>query len=117
MSESRSITDINSLQLEDDDLVIDPNADPDTRQVPPEGKYIVKLGINEGNGSAYTSGVDKRGRSYVMLNLVGTIVADGSPFNNMKVFDSRSTLVLDSSGTCGLMAIPRALGLKVPARS
>jgi hypothetical protein len=114
---SKPIIDLDTLQLEDEELDLDVMADPDARTVPPEGKYVVKLGFNASNGSSFTQGKDRRGRSFIMANLMATIIADGKPWNNCRIFDSRSTLVLDSSGTCGLMAIPRALKVKVPAKT
>ncbi len=108
---------LDNLKLDDDELLIDPNMDPDARPVPPEGRYVMKLAVNEANGSGVTEGKDRRGRSFLMVQLVGTIVADGKPANGLRIFDSRSTLVLDSSGTCGLAAIPRALKIKIPART
>ena len=76
---SKPVIDIDSLNLDDNELMIDPSADPDVRMVPPEGKYLVKLALNKSNGSGVTQGKDRRGRSYLMVQLLGTIVAEGKP--------------------------------------
>lgn len=109
--------DLNDLALEDEALQLDPDADAfQGPPPPPDGVHLVKLSLFRRNGeSPFQAGRDRRGRPYIMAAVVGTLVAEGKPWNNQKVFDRVSTVIFQSSGTCRMAGALKALGISVPA--
>lgn len=116
MSDLKAV-DLNDLALEDEALLLDPDADAfQGPPPPPDGIHLVKLALFRRNGeSPFQAGKDKHGRPYIMASVVGTLIAEGRSWNNQKVFDRVSTVILGTSGTCRMAGVLKALGIPVPA--
>ena len=67
--------------------------------------HLVKLALFRRNGnSPFEAGKDKRGRPFIMAQVVGTLIAEGRPWNNTKVFDRVSTVVSKETAPAGWRA-------------
>jgi len=112
--------DINDMSLVDEEPIeIDPEADAfATPTPPPDGTHIVKLKLfRQGSGdSGFTIAKDKNGNEYIQARLESRVVAEGTKYNNMPVFDRVNTIVLQSTSTCSMAGVLKALRVAVPSR-
>lgn len=113
LKEKAKPVDINDLQLADEQVDIDGDADAFAGPPPPDdGDHLVKLSVGK---RAVTSGKDKRGRVFYMVDTNAKIVA--GDFENRILFDNVSTMVMDSSGTSRMAGVLKALGQPVGGRT
>lgn len=104
--------DINDLQLADEQ--VDVNADADAFSGPPppdDGDHLVKLSLGR---KKVQQGKDKQGRVYYMVDVQGKIL--GGKFENRVTFDMVSTMVMQGSGTSRMVGVLKALGEPVSSR-
>lgn len=104
--------DINDLQLADEQ--VDVNADADAFAGPPppdDGDHLVKLSIGR---DKVQQGKDKNGRPYYMVHVQGKVIA--GPFENRVLFDRVSTMVMQGSGTSRMVGVMKQLGESVGGR-
>lgn len=104
--------DINDLQLADEQVDVNAEADAFAGPPPPsDGDHRVKLSL--GNRKV-TSGKDRMGRTYYMVH-TQLKVGPGDPFENRVMFDNVSTMVMQS-GTSKMIGVLKALGEQVGSR-
>jgi hypothetical protein len=104
--------DLNDLQLADEQ--VDMNADADAFAGPPpplDGDYRAKLSIGKRGA---IQGKDKNKALFYMVHTQAKIIA--GDFENRVVFDNPSTMVMQSSGTSRIGGIMKALGEPVGGR-
>ena len=112
--EERKLTqvDINSLDLADDELSINTEADAFAGPPPPDdGDHLVKLSLGD---RKVQMGKGKQGQTYFMAHVVAKLIT--GPFENRVVFDNASTMIMQGSGTCRAAGILKAIGETVPSR-
>src|SRR4029077_18153767 len=113
LKEKAKPVDINDLQLADEQVDINGDADAFAGPPPPpDADYTVKLKVGK---RAVTGGKDKKGRPFYMVDTNATIIV--GPFENRILFDNASTMVMDSSGTSRMAGILKALGEPVGGRT
>lgn len=104
--------------LAEDEAMEDFNPDADAFSgfpPPPDGVHVVKLRLNKNNSpSGLVAGKDRNGRGFVIADLEAEIVAEGEPQHGQRFFDSASTMVFQSTGTCKIAGILHELGVEVP---
>lgn len=112
--------DLNEISLVDEEPIeIDPEADAfATPAPPPDGTHLVKLKLfRQGSGdSGFTIAKDKNDNEYIQARLEARIVAEGQKYDNAPVFDRVNTIIMQSTGTCSMAGVLRALKVPVPSR-
>jgi hypothetical protein len=110
--------DLNELQLEEEPLELNPEADPSTPPPPPpDGIHLAKLKVfRQGSESGWTRAKDKNGNDYIGVRLELRIVAPGEPYDDRPVFDRVNTIVMQGTGTASIMGPLRALKVPVPTK-
>lgn len=103
--------DINSLDLADEELHLDPNADAFGFAAPPSEKgnpYRAKLSKS---GSWKKATAKKTKAEYYTVGITAQIISDDPKLNDRKIPDmpEPSTLVMDSTGTCRIQGIVQEL--------
>jgi len=112
LKEKAKPVDINDLQLADEQVDINADADAFAGPPPPlDGDYLVKLSVGK---RAVSGGKDKRGRPFYMVDTNAKIIT--GPFENRILFDNVSTMVMDSSSTSRMAGVLKALGEVVSGR-
>lgn len=104
--------DINNLELVDEQ--VDVNADADAFAGPPppdDGDHLVKLSLGR---DKVQQGKDKQGRVYYMVHVQAKVL--NGPFENRVLFDRVSTMVMQGSGTSRMVGVLKALGEPVGNR-
>jgi hypothetical protein len=107
--------DINDLSLANEEVEVNSEADAFAGPPPPDdGDHRAKLKLGQ---RKVTAGKTKQGLPYFMVHIEATLNEPGQRFDGAKVFDSASSMVMQSSGTCRIAGILRQ-GLKetVPSR-
>jgi hypothetical protein len=113
LREKAKEVDINDLQLADEQVTIDGDADAFAGPPPPpDGDHRAKLSVGK---RKVTGGKDKRGRPFYMVDSNAKIIA--GDFENRILFDNVSTMVMDSSGTSRMAGVLKALGEQVGGRT
>lgn len=105
--------DINDLSLADEELSV--NADADAFQGPPppdDGDHRVKLRLGD---RKVQMGKSKDGRNYFMVHIDAEVL--DPEFEGRRVFDNASSLIMQSSGTCRIAGVLKAIGETVPSRT
>lgn len=101
--------------LPDDEITLDPDADAFSGPPPvPDGTHLASLGLGQ---RGFQQGTTDEGINYVMAHIEARVIAEGEPFNNFPVFDTASTMVMESTGTSRIAGILGALSVKVPSRT
>lgn len=105
--------DINDLQLVDEQVDINPEADAFAGPPPPDdGDHVVKLSLGP---RKVQQGKDKQGRVYYMTHVQGK-VQPGDKFEGRVTFHNPSTMVMQGTGTSAVVGVLKALGEPVSAR-
>lgn len=105
--------DINDLQLADEQVDVNPEADAFAGPPPPDdGDHLVKLSLGR---KKVQQGKDRGGRTYYMVDTTGKI-QPGDKFEGRLTFDLVSTMVMQGSGTSKMVGVLKALGETVSAR-
>jgi hypothetical protein len=105
--------DINSLDLADEEISVNSDADAFAGPPPPDdGDHLVKLSLGD---RKVQMGKGKNGQTYFMAHVVAKLVT--GPFENRVVFDNASTMIMQGSGTCRAAGVLKALGETVPPRT
>jgi len=113
LKEKAKPVDINDLQLADEQVDIDGDADAFAGPPPPhDGDHRVKLSVGK---RAVSGGKDKRGRPFYMVDTNAKIIV--GDFEGRILFDNVSTMVMDSSGTSRMAGVLKALGEPVGGRT
>ncbi len=100
--------------LPDDEINLNPEGDAFAGPAPvPDGEHIAFLTLGQ---RGFQQGTTEQGVNYVMAHIEARVIAEGEKFNNFPVFDTASTLVMESSGTSRMAGVLGALGVKVPSR-
>lgn len=103
--------DINDLQLADEQVDVNAEADAFAGPPPPDdGDHVGKLSIGRDKTQ---QGKDKGGRVYYMVHVQGKI--GPGPFENRVLFDRVSTMVMQS-GTSRMVGVLKVLGEQIPGR-
>lgn len=113
LREKAKPVDLNDLQLADEQ--VDLNADADAFAGPPppnDGDHLAKLSMGK---RAVTGGKDKRGRPFYIVDTNAKLIAGA--FDGRILFDNVSTIVMDSSGTSRMAGVLKALGHQVGGRT
>ena len=110
--------DINNLGLATEEMDIDTDADPFAfPPPPPDETYQAKL-IPSGKWTAYPKKDDPDTLGYLATSIEARLIDEGQPWDNNPVFDNFvSTMIMQSSGTCRIAGILKAVGVPVPART
>jgi hypothetical protein len=120
MSESQKAKsiDLMDLELEEEPMDLDPDADAFAGPPPPpDGIHLAKIKLfKQGSDSGLTSGTAKNGKDFNMARVELRIIAPGQKYDNSPVFDRVSTLIMDSTGTCAIAGVLKALKVSVPSR-
>src|SRR5258708_2518726 len=108
--------DINDLGLVGAEVTVNTEGDPFVQPPPPpDGLHLIAM--QPLDAKKWEKRVDKRDKPYYMCNLELRLVEPGgSMYDNWPVFDRASTMIMQSSGTCRIEGILRALRLAVPSR-
>lgn len=107
--------DINNLELADEEVEVNTEADAFAGPPPPDdGDHLVKMEL--GKRKVVEKTTDK-GQKYLVVSIVSKIIT--GPFENRLFFDDflGSTFVQQGSGTCGVAGILKALGEQVTSRT
>src|SRR3984885_10407923 len=105
--------DINSLDLADEEISVNADADAFSGPPPPDdGDHLVKLSL--GNRKVQM-GKGKNGQTYFMAHIQAKVL--DAAFENRVVFDNASTMIMQASGTCRAAGVLKALGEQVPSRT
>lgn len=87
----------------------DPEADPFAAPPPPDdGKYLVRLRLQE--GKLPKKGTDKNDRDFYSVSLEARIVKPGNAFDNRPLFDNVNTVLFNK--TTKVAGILRLLGIE-----
>lgn len=122
MSEEEKVqpqeVDINNLQLAEEEMEIDTDADPFAFPPPvPDGTHRAKL-KGSGKWKAYPKKDDVTALGYLATAIEARLIDDGQPWDNNVVFDNFvSTSIMQSSGTCRVAGVLKVLGVVVPNRT
>lgn len=104
--------DINDLQLADEQVDVNAEADAFAGPPPPDdGDHLVKLSLGQ---RKVQQGKDKQGRVYYMVHTQGKV--GPGPFENRVLFDNVSTMVMQGSGTSRMVGVLKTLGETVSNR-
>lgn len=121
MSESQAVKpvkfDINdpSAVLPDDEIVQNPDGDAFAGAPPvPDGTHIAVLSLSQ---QGWQKGKTADGVGYAMANIEARVASPGEYFDNFPVFDSASTMVMQSTGISRISGIQKACGEPVPTRT
>lgn len=99
--------DINDLQLADEQVTVNPEADAFAGPPPPDdGDHRVKLSLGP---RKVMGGKGKQGNQYYMVHLQGKI-QPGDKFEGRITFDNVSTMVMQNTGTSSIIGVLKALG-------
>src|SRR5216684_2486862 len=92
--------------LPDDEISLNPDADAFAGLPPtPDGTHIASIALAQ---QGWQRGTSKDGKVYAMANIDATIQAPGEVFDKSHVFDSASTMVMQSNETCRIAGIMSA---------
>lgn len=113
--------DINDLSLTTEEVTVDEDADAFQMPPPaPDGIHRAKLKF-QGTGMPWSAQPDRSDSSkigYLFCGIEARIIAPDKPYDNNPVFDGYvSTMIMQSSGTCRVAGVVRALGGKIPSRT
>lgn len=110
--------DINALDLSVEEMDIDTDADPFAFPPPvPDGTHRAKLKLG-GKWNAYPKKDDETALAYLATSIEARLIADGEPWDNNPVFDNFvSTMIMQSTGTCRIAGVLKAVGVSVPNRT
>lgn len=105
--------DINDLQLADEQVDVNGDADAFAGPPPPDdGDHRAKLSLGK---RAVTSGKSKNGGLFYMVDVNAKIIAGA--FENRILFDNASTMVMQNTGTSRMAGIMKALGETISGRT
>lgn len=113
LKEKAKPVDLNDLQLADEAVDINAEADAFAGPPPPtDGDYRVKLSMGR---RGVSSGKDKNGRLFYMVDVNAKVNA--GEFENRILFDNVSTMVMQNTGTSRMAGVLKALGDPVGGRT
>ena len=113
LKEKAKPVDLNDLQLADEAVDINAEADAFAGPPPPsDGDYRVKLSIGKRGTS---QGKSKDGKLFFMVDVNAKVNA--GEFENRILFDNVSTMVMQNTGTSRMAGVLKALGEHVGGRT
>ena len=113
LKEKAKPVDLNDLQLADE--MVDVNADADAFAGPPpptDGDYRVKLSLGK---RGVSQGKSKDGKLFFMADVNAKVIV--GEFENRILFDNVSTMVMQNTGTSRMAGVLKALGETVGGRT
>lgn len=107
-------TDINNLELRNEVVSYDPDAEFNPNLAVPDGNYLATLSHGKWGTGIKTS---KAGKSYVQSSVQATIVAPGTKFDGFRISGRVSSLIMPNTNTGLLQQMLKSVGTPVPANS